>query len=351
MVGAGIARKVDFGEGRSRFEPSSLPSPLPPDLQHMSPLVGIPELRRRALMEEIARHATSRRRRRSSDLRHLRGLPDGDQDRTIDGTTTELVFARDALRIAIATERSGLEFYTRAGLTKDARPVRVSAACRRRASIWARSKAVWRAPRQGPGGVEADVPFLQGAASSLFAERGFARRQRPAGAAHRHQVRARLAQVLQAIRRRFEDSEGKRIFLEFADEERAISISQHQRYRALVERQNPHRRRVSPSRSRGVDRLHTHTTASDGRCTPPGLVSRIRGGVRVLSVTDHDTVAAWKRLRRPVPRPASSGFGHRDYRDRRRRRTCSAISSTCMPLRFNRFSPSSGAAASTACGR
>ena len=41
---------------------------------------------------------------------------------TVDGSTTELVFARDALRMAIATERSGLEFYTRAaGLTKDPR--------------------------------------------------------------------------------------------------------------------------------------------------------------------------------------------------------------------------------------
>jgi predicted metal-dependent phosphoesterase TrpH len=38
--------------------------------------------------------------------------------------------------------------------------------------------------------------------------------------------------------------------------------------------------------------LHTHTTASDGRCQPPELVDRARrAGVRVLSVTDHDTVA------------------------------------------------------------
>ena len=41
--------------------------------------------------------------------------------------------------------------------------------------------------------------------------------------------------------------------------------------------------------------LHTHTTASDGRCTPPELVWRASAaGVRVLSVTDHDTVAAWE---------------------------------------------------------
>ena len=39
--------------------------------------------------------------------------------------------------------------------------------------------------------------------------------------------------------------------------------------------------------------LHTHTTASDGRCTPAELVARAKdAGVTVLGVTDHDTVAA-----------------------------------------------------------
>jgi predicted metal-dependent phosphoesterase TrpH len=39
--------------------------------------------------------------------------------------------------------------------------------------------------------------------------------------------------------------------------------------------------------------LHTHTTASDGRCTPEELVARAHAaGVTVLSVTDHDTVDA-----------------------------------------------------------
>ena len=37
--------------------------------------------------------------------------------------------------------------------------------------------------------------------------------------------------------------------------------------------------------------LHTHTTASDGRCSPEELVARASAaGVTVLSVTDHDTV-------------------------------------------------------------
>jgi len=39
--------------------------------------------------------------------------------------------------------------------------------------------------------------------------------------------------------------------------------------------------------------LHTHTTASDGRCMPSELVERAAAaGVTVLSVTDHDTVDA-----------------------------------------------------------
>ena len=39
--------------------------------------------------------------------------------------------------------------------------------------------------------------------------------------------------------------------------------------------------------------LHLHTTASDGRCEPVELVRRAWGaGIHILSVTDHDTVAA-----------------------------------------------------------
>jgi predicted metal-dependent phosphoesterase TrpH len=38
--------------------------------------------------------------------------------------------------------------------------------------------------------------------------------------------------------------------------------------------------------------LHTHTTASDGRCSPDELVARAAAtGVSVLGLTDHDTVA------------------------------------------------------------
>ncbi|MEX2525025.1 MAG: PHP domain-containing protein [Gammaproteobacteria bacterium] len=43
--------------------------------------------------------------------------------------------------------------------------------------------------------------------------------------------------------------------------------------------------------------LHTHTTASDGMLEPMQLVQKAREcGVRVLSITDHDTMAAYEDL-------------------------------------------------------
>jgi predicted metal-dependent phosphoesterase TrpH len=51
--------------------------------------------------------------------------------------------------------------------------------------------------------------------------------------------------------------------------------------------------------------LHLHTTASDGRCSPPELVRRVHAaGVRVFSVTDHDTVAG-----HPEAAAAASALG------------------------------------------
>lgn len=48
--------------------------------------------------------------------------------------------------------------------------------------------------------------------------------------------------------------------------------------------------------------LHLHTTASDGRCTPAELAARVTGlGLSVISVTDHDTVAALDEVRAAAP--------------------------------------------------
>src|SRR5688500_12130427 len=115
MVEAGIARKVDFGEGRFRFEHS---------YRHPRHFHLICKSCNRsseflssdieALVEEIAnaRNFSARQ----SVLQIYGTCEECRTGRTppASESTTEMLFARDALRIAIATERSGLEFYSRA---------------------------------------------------------------------------------------------------------------------------------------------------------------------------------------------------------------------------------------------
>jgi Fur family ferric uptake transcriptional regulator len=112
MVTAGVARKVDFGEGRSRFEPA---------YRHPRHFHLVCNVCRRsseflssdveALVEEIA---LARKFEAEHTVLQVFGTCDecrtGAKTPTMDGGTTELVFARDALRIAIATERGGVEF-------------------------------------------------------------------------------------------------------------------------------------------------------------------------------------------------------------------------------------------------
>jgi predicted metal-dependent phosphoesterase TrpH len=51
--------------------------------------------------------------------------------------------------------------------------------------------------------------------------------------------------------------------------------------------------------------LHTHTTASDGRCSPAELVARAStAGVTVLAVTDHDTLGGCDRAAAACARAA-----------------------------------------------
>jgi Fur family transcriptional regulator, ferric uptake regulator len=124
MVDANIARKVDFGEGRSRYE-ASYRHPRHFHLIctqcHRSSEFLSSDVE--GLMEEIA---SARGFSATRSVVQVYGVCEecrtGKKTAPIDGATTELVFARDALRMAIATERSGLEFYTRAAtLTKDQR--------------------------------------------------------------------------------------------------------------------------------------------------------------------------------------------------------------------------------------
>jgi rubrerythrin len=153
------------------------------------------------------------------------------------------------LRIAIATERSGLEFYSRAArMTKDARGRNVfqRLADEERHHLSELENKYKELLARDPQ-LESRPTFLffKGAANGLFAEgaellaRGVNDQQalmigiRCERGSHR---------FFKKYGERFEDSDGKQIFLEFADEERAHLDLLIREYRSLVKRQGRSRK-------------------------------------------------------------------------------------------------------------
>ena len=245
MVEAGIARKVDFGEGRFRFEHS---------YRHPRHFHLICKTCNRSfeflssdiesLLEEVAaaRNFTARQ-----SVLQIHGTCESCRTgRTVvaEGGVTELVFARDALRIAIATERSGLEFYSRAAaITRDTRGRRVfeKLATEEQEHLGTLEKRYRELLQQDPQ-LESRPTFLffKGAANGLFA----AAADRLANGVDDRQALMIGIKCERGSYRffkrygdKFEDSEGKRIFLEFADEERAHLELLIREYRSLVQRQ------------------------------------------------------------------------------------------------------------------
>jgi rubrerythrin len=174
-----------------------------------------------------------------------------------EGGTTELLFARDALRIAIATERSGLEFYTRAArLTKDARGRSVfQKLAEEEKHHLSELEARYNDLLQRDPQLESRPTFLffKGAANGLFAE-GADRLTRGVDDQQALMIGIRCERgshrFFKKYGERFEDSDGKQIFLEFADEERAHLDLLIREYKALVKRQGRSRkpqRRASAS--------------------------------------------------------------------------------------------------------
>lgn len=257
MTDAGIARKVDFGEGRFRFEHS---------YRHPRHFHLICKSCNRSseflssdiesLVEEIsaARNFTPRQ-----SVVQIYGTCEECRTGRKTGAleiATELLFARDALRIAIATERSGLEFYSRAArLTRDSRGRSVfqSLAEEEREHLGKLEGRYKELLAQEPQ-LESRPTFLffKGAANGLFA----------AGAEELSKgVNDRKALMI-GIRcergshkffkrygERFEDSEGKRIFLEFADEERAHLELLIREYRSLAKRSARPRKKSRTARA------------------------------------------------------------------------------------------------------
>jgi rubrerythrin len=159
-------------------------------------------------------------------------------------TSTEAVFARDALRIAIATERSGLDFYTRAArITRDARGRKVFQRLgeEEKEHLGKLEQRYRELLAQDPR-LESQPTFLfvKGAANGLFAA-GTEELQR--GVDDRHALLIGIKcergshKFFKKYGERFEESEGKRIFLEFADEERDHLELLIREYKSLVARQ------------------------------------------------------------------------------------------------------------------
>jgi Fur family ferric uptake transcriptional regulator len=261
MVDAGIARKVDFGEGRSRFEPSYRHPRhfhLICTTCHRSSEFLSSDVE--ALVEEIA---AARSFAASQTVIQIYGICEacqtGRQAPTIDGATTEAVFARDALRIAMATERSGLEFYSRAAaITRDprGRSVFQKLAGEEREHLTTLEHRYGELTSQDPQ-LESRPTFLffKGAANGLFAEGAEKLRQ---GVNDQQALLIGIKcergshKFFKRYGERFEDSEGKRIFLEFADEERTHLDLLIREYRALRERQGRKRPRARARTARAA---------------------------------------------------------------------------------------------------
>jgi Fur family ferric uptake transcriptional regulator len=266
MVDAGIARKVDFGEGRFRFEHSYRH----PRHYHLickdcnrsyeflsSDIEG--------LVEEVA---TARGFQARQSVVQIYGTCEAcrtGRPPAEEGTTSELLFARDALRIAIATERSGLEFYTRAAkVTKDkrGRSVFLSLAEEEKHHLSTLEERYQRLLEQDPL-LESRPTFLffKGAANGLFSRGadelladGINDRE-----AYKIGIRCERGshRFFKRYGERFEDSEGKQIFLEFAEEEREHLEMLIREYRALLRRQS---QRKAGAAERRTPRRKTRTS-------------------------------------------------------------------------------------------
>ena len=258
MVDAGIARKVDFGEGRFRFEHSYRhPRHFHLICKSCSRSSEFLSSDIEGLIEEIAgaRNFSARQSvvqiyGTCEECRTGRQSPSA-------GATTELLFARDALRIAIATERSGFEFYSRAaGLTRDARGRRVfqRLAGEEREHL-EKLEARYKELLEDDPHLEARPTFLffKGAANGLFAAGA---EQLAKGVNDRQALMIGIRcergsyRFFKRYGERFEDSEGRQIFLEFADEEREHLELLIREYRALLRRIAQHEARSGRSARR-----------------------------------------------------------------------------------------------------
>ena len=228
MEEAGIARKVDFGEGRFRFEHS---------YRHPRHYHLICKTCKRSyeflssdiesLVEEVA---AARGFTANQSVVQIYGTCESCSTGRApeEPSNSELLFARDALRIAIATERSGMEFYGRGvKLVKDPRAREVfrklaTEEVHHLKTLEARYEELLKQDSL----LESRPTFLffKGAANGLFAAGTDQLRRDGVDDLEAYRIGIRCERgshrFFKRYGERFEDSEGKQVFLEFAEEER-----------------------------------------------------------------------------------------------------------------------------------
>ena len=253
MVEAGIARKVDFGEGRFRFEHSYRhPRHFHLICKTCNQSSEFLSSDIEGFVEEIAAERGFSARQSVLQIYGTCEECQAGRQRTGKDISTELLFARDALRIAIATEKSGLEFYSRAArVTKDVRGRRVfKKLAEEEKDHLATLEARYAELLKEDSTLESRPTFLffKGAANGLFAA-GADELSRGVDAAEAFKIGIRCERgshrFFKRYGERFEDSEGKRIFLEFADEEREHLELLIREYRALSTRTASRPKRVA----------------------------------------------------------------------------------------------------------
>jgi Fur family transcriptional regulator, ferric uptake regulator len=257
MMEAGIARKVDFGEGRFRFEHSYrhprhfhlICKTCNQSFEFLSSDIE-------ALIEEVA---VARKFEGKQSVVQIYGTCEACQTgrpTAAAGGTTEMIFARDALRIAIATERSGLEFYTRAArITQDprGRTVFQKLAEEEKEHLGTLETRYAQLVKMDPQ-LESRPAFLffKGAANGLFAE-GADRLTKGVNDQQALLIGIKCERgshrFFKKYGERFEDSEGKQIFMEFAEEEKQHLELLIREYKSLLTRKG-RRRPVKPVKGR-----------------------------------------------------------------------------------------------------
>mgnify|MGYP003587017307 CR=1 FL=1 len=258
MEEAGIARKVDFGEGRFRFEHSYrhprhfhlICKSCGRSFEFLSSDIE-------ALIEEVA---AARAFSAHQSVVQIYGACEACRTGRAepgDAVPAEVLFARDALRIAIATERSGLEFYSRAAeatRNRRGRAVFERLAAEEREHLAKLEARYQRLLAQDPQ-LESRPTFLffKGAANGLFSA-GAEEVAKGVNDRKALMIAIRCERTSHRFFKRygeqFEDTEGRRIFLEFANEEREHLEILIRAYRSLSGRPSQGSRRAPRSAPR-----------------------------------------------------------------------------------------------------